>query len=111
MMIMCRILFATLVGCSLASLPMACNRQKTDRTGNGDDNGLDTPANDDLPFVKGEPPVPRAPVTPDVAAVAKGNNEFAIDLYKQLAKNARPDENIIFSPYSISTALAMTYAG
>jgi serpin B len=48
---------------------------------------------------------------PDVAAVVKGNNEFAFDLYKQLAREAKPRENVCFSPYSVSTALALTYAG
>ncbi|HKB39083.1 MAG TPA: serpin family protein [Gemmataceae bacterium] len=44
----------------------------------------------------------------DVTAVVKGNNEAALDLYAQL----RGEEgNLFFSPYSISTALAMTYAG
>lgn len=47
----------------------------------------------------------------EITAVAKGNNEFAFDLYRELAKKAKPDENIFFSPYSIRTALAMTYAG
>src|SRR3972149_1647354 len=47
----------------------------------------------------------------DVSAVVKGNNQFAFDLYRQLAKEAKPDENIFFSPYSISAALAMTYGG
>jgi serpin B len=37
-----------------------------------------------------------------------GNNAFAIELYQKL-KNA--DGNLFFSPYSISTAMAMTYAG
>ncbi len=39
---------------------------------------------------------------------AKGNNAFAITLYQQLhsAKG-----NLFFSPYSVRTALAMTYAG
>ena len=37
-----------------------------------------------------------------------GNTAFALDLYDEL----REDEgNLFFSPYSISTALAMTYAG
>ena len=44
----------------------------------------------------------------DVAAVVKGNNEFAFDLYGQLRKQ---NGNLFFSPNSISTALAMTYAG
>jgi serpin B len=42
------------------------------------------------------------------SAVAEGNTAFAFDLYGQL-KN-KPG-NIFFSPYSVSTALAMTYAG
>jgi len=37
-----------------------------------------------------------------------GNSEFAVALYDQLARN---DGNLFFSPYSISTALGMTYAG
>ncbi len=44
----------------------------------------------------------------DVANVVKGNDAFAFDLYGQLAKK---DGNLFFSPYSISTALAMTYGG
>lgn len=46
--------------------------------------------------------------TSDLAAVAQANNEFAFDLYRQLS---RKPGNLFFSPYSISTALAMTYAG
>jgi serpin B len=42
-------------------------------------------------------------------ALADGNNAFAIDLYKQVA--AKQDGNLILSPYSVSSALAMTYAG
>ena len=41
-------------------------------------------------------------------AVAKGNTAFALDLYREL-KDA--GDNLFFSPYSISAALAMTYAG
>ena len=40
--------------------------------------------------------------------VVAGNTAFAVDLYRQV--RARPG-NLCFSPYSISTALAMTYAG
>ena len=40
--------------------------------------------------------------------VVDGNTAFALDLYAQL-KSARG--NLFFSPYSISTCLAMTYAG
>lgn len=43
----------------------------------------------------------------DIAALVEGGNEFAFDLYGRLAG----DGNLFFSPYSISTALAMTAAG
>jgi serpin B len=48
------------------------------------------------------------PPTPDQDAVAEGNNAFAIDLYGQLRKQSG---NLFFSPESISTDLAMAYAG
>ncbi len=44
-----------------------------------------------------------------VEAVAEGNTAFAIELYAQLTK--AKNDNLFFSPYSISTALAMTYIG
>jgi serpin B len=55
--------------------------------------------------VKGDVAVPDKG---DVAVAVKGNNEFAFDLYGQLRTR---DGNLFFSPNSISTALAMTYAG
>jgi serpin B len=44
----------------------------------------------------------------DQKAIVQSNNSFAVDLYGQL--RAR-DGNLFFSPDSISTALAMAYAG
>ena len=53
--------------------------------------------------------VPPIEVPPeDLKALVEGNNRFAIDLYKLVA--AKTDGNIVLSPYSISSALAMTYA-
>ena len=47
-------------------------------------------------------------VSEKVQSISQSNNHFAIDLYRQL----RPqEENLFFSPISLSTALAMTYAG
>jgi len=48
------------------------------------------------------------PANDNVKVLADGNNLFAFDLYKVLA---RKEGNILVSPYSISSALAMTYAG
>jgi serpin B len=45
---------------------------------------------------------------PEANPVVSGNNAFACDLYAHLAGEKG---NLFFSPYSISTALAMTYAG
>ena len=46
--------------------------------------------------------------TPQVQSVVDGNTAFALNLYSQLATNSG---NLFFSPYSISTCLAMLYAG
>ena len=40
--------------------------------------------------------------------LVEGNTAFALDLYQQLRQE---EGNLFFSPYSISTALAMTYGG
>src|SRR5690606_30932888 len=41
-----------------------------------------------------------------------GNTRFAFDLYRQLAADPQyTDQNLFFSPYSISSALAITYEG
>ena len=44
----------------------------------------------------------------DLRTLAGGNNAFAFDLYGALAGS---EGNLFFSPHSISTALAMAYAG
>lgn len=56
---------------------------------------------------RADEPSTEAPAPP--AAVVEGMNAFAFDLYGRLA--AASDENVFLSPASISTALAMTYAG
>lgn len=50
----------------------------------------------------------------DVAAFVKGNTAFALDLYARLKDHPQVRSeggNLFFSPYSISTALAMTADG
>ena len=44
----------------------------------------------------------------DPQNLVEGNTTFALDLYKKLGEQ---EGNLFFSPYSISTALALTYAG
>ena len=45
---------------------------------------------------------------PDMGPLVRGNTAFALDLYAQLRTQGG---NLFLSPYSISSALAMTYAG
>ena len=52
----------------------------------------------ELPSVPGE----------DLTQLTQGNNAYAMTLYQKLRSG---DGNLFFSPYSISRALAMTYAG
>jgi serpin B len=51
---------------------------------------------------------PAAPAA-DISQLVADNNAFAFDLYHQIA--SEHDGNLIFSPYSISQAFAMLYAG
>jgi len=46
--------------------------------------------------------------TSEQASLIEGNSAFAFDLYRALKEE---DGNLFYSPYSISLALAMTYAG
>ncbi len=50
----------------------------------------------------------KAAIDPNQQAVVAGNNKFALNLYQNLKAK---EGNLFLSPYSISTALAMTYAG
>ncbi|QOS12524.1 serpin family protein [Haloferax gibbonsii] len=57
-----------------------------------------------------EPPTGEPSVDDErLAALAAGNAEFALDLHRQVA--SEQGGNQFLSPYSISVALAMTYAG
>jgi serpin B len=50
----------------------------------------------------------------DMKTVVGGNSEFAFDLYAKIKDDPaikKAGGNLFFSPYSISTALAMTWAG
>lgn len=45
-----------------------------------------------------------------ISQVVSANNQFAIELYQQINKQPKQlDKNVFFSPYSLSTAMAMLY--
>lgn len=60
----------------------------------------------------GAPPAatPAASTAPDSASMADAVNAFGLDLYRSLAA-AHPGKAILFSPYSIATALGMATEG
>ncbi len=70
------------------------------------------PAKPEVParLEPGQPPViPTADLANvDFSSLVKGNIQFALDLYNHLGKK---DGNVFFSPFSISSALAMAFAG
>jgi len=64
---------------------------------------------DSAPPAEGRPaPVPPGEVSQGLVEVVEGNTAFALDLYGRLSEGPG---NLFFSPFSISAALAMTYAG
>ena len=65
---------------------------------------------DSYKFIASDQPRDEDPYIPpgDLSEVVEGNTNFACDLYQELANL---EGNIFFSPFSISQALVMTYAG
>lgn len=51
---------------------------------------------------------PPASAAADLPALAEGNRDFALDFYQAVRGR---EGNLFYSPYSLSLALAMTYAG
>lgn len=69
------------------------------------------------------PPIPPQPPAPEMnwadpysARIIRGNNTFALDLFRKLVRDQSSDpetqsSNLFFCPYSVLTALVMAYAG
>lgn len=73
----------------------------------GDMKGAPSPAPTDEAPSERPSDGPKATVD-DLRELAHGNAGFAFDLYRELSAS---DGNLVFSPHSISSALAMTYGG
>lgn len=59
---------------------------------------------------------PRSPAkapSADLEQLVLGNTDFALDLFAEITRPDGPaaGENVVISPYNVSTALAMTYTG
>lgn len=78
----------------------------------GELGGTTSPAPDPL-TPKSTPSVTDTPTTPteaDLERLLDGNTELALDLHGRIA-GKNPAQNALAAPYSVSAALAMTYAG
>ncbi|MDY6839109.1 MAG: serpin family protein [Thermodesulfobacteriota bacterium] len=77
--------------------------------GNGGDSGASSQTVQGA-FIASERERSMVPATSpwDVDELVEGNTDFAFDLYQALRDE---DDNVIYSPYSISLALAMTFGG
>ena len=75
--------------------------------------GVTNPPPSSIPFASGELiklDIPRDTASADaavLAAVVKADSQFGLDLFEVIAGDA----NLMFSPYSIATALSMLYPG
>jgi serpin B len=98
------LLVVTLAGCFEASPPPT-----TDPIAGGSrvDDGLGFTAVGDAP--RASPRQPLGPPSPDEHQTALGQSRFAWELYRAL--RAEETGNLFVSPYSVSSALAMTYGG
>ncbi len=67
----------------------------------GDGTPSSSQASADASYVPAVPPI-------STGDLVRGNNEFALDLYHRIAAD---EGNLVFSPYSVSLALAVTFAG
>jgi serpin B len=95
------LLVTTINGCATTESPEATPPEPTEV--------IPPEATEVIPPIEAEVTLPpKAPVEKNPAVTAI--NQFTTDLYAQLIKSPTTD-NLFFSPYSISVALAMTYAG
>lgn len=77
----------------------------------GDDSSSSQNPDDDVNVVRSEKQRITAPDVPaeQLAELVAGNTQFSLDLLREIRKT--DEGNVIYSPHSISLALAMTYAG
>ena len=107
------LLCATLIlsiGCDFdgAGNPLTNNEPRSETPPASDDVAAPAPSIDpDAPDPAGPSTAP-VPSSRQLRELVNGNSEFAFDLYHQIGEHSG---NLIFSPYSISLAFAMAYAG
>jgi serpin B len=99
------LVMATLLLLAVPLVFLSCKERGTDSV---EGKQAASAAQDASPVAGGLKPNPQT--KSGVEAVVEGNNAFALELYQRL-KTENAGKNLFFSPFSISAALAMTYAG
>jgi serpin B len=102
-------------GCPLPSCGESEKKQESD-AGDGEPDAVSTDTTERDVGIADDFEVARSSLeraTPDVPdetlrQLARDNADFALSLFDEISE---PGENVFYSPYSISIALAMTYAG
>lgn len=103
-----------LIAAILALAAAGCTSQQAKPTQTGEENPpAESPTDKPMPEnIKLKSDLPRekpsAAAFDDMKVLPASNNAFTTDLYQRLSMQ---EGNLFFSPYSISVALAMTYAG
>ena len=97
-----------LCACVVILLLAACGPDTPDR----DEQGAEKP-DTDVRLVKADAGRVQAPDVTDEQAegLVRGNNDFAFEMYGAAGEAGNGEGNVIFSPYSISLAFSLAYAG
>lgn len=105
------LLTAALLTASVSIAVVACGGTTDTTAGSGTTQGGNVSQQDGVQIAMSNlTRLPASASNADVTAAATSMDKFGADLYKLLAREAG-DGNVVFSPASIVTALAMTYAG
>ena len=107
-MALCLMAIALLSACEDEPQPAANLESTCTHTSTAADGSTDPSVSDELRSAKEQTAPSATDMDADLADLVNGNSAFAFDLYRALCVE---DGNLFYSPYSISLALAMTYAG
>ena len=107
-MALCLMAIALLSACDDKPQPAANLESTCTHTSTAADGSPDPSVSDELRSTRGQAGPSVSDRDAELADLVNGNSAFAFDLYRALCVE---DGNLFYSPYSISLALAMTYAG
>ena len=107
-MALCLMAIALLSACDDKPQPVAKPEPTCTRTSTAADDSPDPSVSDELRSTQEQTAPSATEMDAELVDLVNGNSAFAFDLYRALCVE---DGNLFYSPYSISLALAMTYAG